>query len=339
MKEVTVLGIDLAKSVFQVHGNDAHGKTVFSRKISRAKLLSFIANFPTCTIGMEACGGAHYWAREFEKLGHTVRMMAPQFVKPFVKSNKNDVADAEAIAEAVMRPNMRFVAVKRVEQQGIQSIHRVRQRRVVARTALTNECHGLLLEFGIVLPRTTKAFMQELSELVSPESEVLSADMKELVFGMIEELRHLDASITKADAKLKKIVTDNEDCRRIHEIPGVGVLTASAIIAAVPDPRLFKNGREFSAWLGLVPRQNSSGGKNVLLGISKRGDPYLRMLLVHGGRSVIRLADNRTDRLSRWAAEKKRTRGSNRATVAVANKNARIIWALLAKKGEYRQAS
>jgi transposase len=335
MKEVTVLGIDLAKAVFQIHGNDSRGKALFNRKVSRSKLLEFVANTPPCIIGMEACGGAHHWAREFEKLGHKVHLMAPQFVK----SNKNDKADAEAIAEAVTRPNMRFVSVKRIEQQNIQAIHRVRQSRVKARTALINECHGLLLEYGVVLKRASKAFFQDLAELVGPESEALTADMKELVAGMIEELHQLDAYITKADAKLRQIAHQNEDCRRIYEIPGIGVITATAIIAAVPDPKTFKNGREFSAWLGLVPRQNSSGGRNVLLGISKRGDSYLRTLLVHGGRSVIRLADQRTDRLSRWAAEKQRTRGTNRAIVAVANKNARIIWAVLAKKEEYRHAA
>jgi transposase len=332
MKAINVLGIDLAKTIFQLHGNNEHGKTVLKKQVKRAKLLETLSTMPPCLIGMEACSGASYWANEFEKIGHTVKLMAPQFVKPYVKSNKNDAADAEAIAEAVTRPNMRFVPIKQAWQRDIQCVHRARQRLIKNRTALTNEMHGLLHEYGIVVTKSTRSsakFRAELREAIAPESEILSPDTKETFLQLLAELDEINRNIEFFDSKILRISQENELCERLQTIPGVGKITATAILGTVADAKLFKSGREFSAWLGLVPRQNSSGGKEQLLGISKRGDVYLRCMLVHGARSVLRTAGNRQDTLSQWAMEKQRTRGTNRAIVAVANKNARIIWALM----------
>jgi transposase len=339
MKEISVIGIDLAKEVFQLHGADRQGKPVLKKKISsRAKLLEFVANLQPCLIGMEACSGASFWAREFLKHGHEVKLMAGQFVKPYVKSNKNDAADAEAIAEAVVRPNMRFVPIKHTWQQDLQMLHRIRQRLVRNRTAVINELHGLLLEYGIALPRSKSRILKELALLLAPESEKLSQDAKICFEVLVDELKALEIRVEQCSEKIERFAAAHEVCQRIQKIPGVGVMTSTAVIAAVGDPKLFKNGRQFSAWLGLVPRQSSSGGKSVLLGISKRGDPYIRSLLVHGGRSVLRVAHLKTDRVSQWALRKAGERGQNRAVVAVANKNARIIWSLMSSGKEYQSA-
>jgi len=336
MNKVSVMGIDLAKHVFQVYGADKKGQRLFSKSIKRAQLIKFISEMPTCLIGMEACGSAHFWAREFQRSGHKVKLIAPQFVKPFVKSNKNDAADAEAIAEAVVRPTMRFVPIKQSWQQDIQSVHRVRQRWVRAQTATINEIHGLLGEYGLVVSRSPRQLLKQIGELIAPEDTRLSIEMKHLMSLLIEEYKELQSRREESDEKLQRVGKDNEVCKRLSTIPGIGHITATAILTVVSDPTLFKNGREFAAWLGLVPRQQSSGGKNVLLGISKRGDSYIRSLLVHGSRSALHHATGKTDRLSIWAVNKKETRGSNRATVALANKNARIIWALLSRNEDYR---
>lgn len=338
MKVISVLGVDLAKNVFQLHGNGANGKTVLRKQLSRGKVLEFIAKLPPCLIGMESCSGSNYWAREFARFGHTVRQMAPQFVKPYVKSNKNDQNDAEAIAEAVVRPSMRFVPMKGVEHHDIQTIHRVRQRLVRNRTALVNEFHGLLIEYGVALSLPRAKLRQELRELVSPEHPILSPVVKETLTEMLGELDQLQERVEACDEKLQRIAKKSPMCERIQKIPGIGLITATGMIAAVPDARNFKNGRQFSAWLGLVPKQRSSGGKSVLLGISKRGDTYLRTMLIHGARSVLRYAPRKTDRLSEWAVAKQKTRGTNRAVVAVANKNARIVWALMSSEREYQAA-
>lgn len=339
MKKISTLGIDLAKNVFQLHGTDAQGKAIMKKQVKRADLKTMIANFPSCLIGMEACGGSHYWAREFEKMGHTVKLISPQFVKPYVKSNKNDAADAEAIAEAVTRPNMRFVPIKQTGHQDIQCIHRVRQRLIHNRTALSNEIRGLLNEYGIVIPKSLRQLKSQLPLILEDASNELSPATRDLFVGLQEELRTIEKQIEKYDAKLQKIFEENEVCQRIKKIEGVGPITATAIIASVSNPQAFKNGRQFSAWLGLVPRQNSSGGKTTLLGISKRGDSYLRSLLIHGARSVVTNAKKKKDRRSLWIAGKEAGRGFNKACVAVANKNARIIWALMAHGTEYRKAA
>lgn len=340
--EISVLGIDLAKSVFQLHGVNRAGKAVLRKKLSRSQLTAFIANLPPCLIGMEACGGSNHWAREFQKLGHTTRLISPQFVKPYVKSNKNDAADAEAICEAVQRPSMRFVAIKQVEQQDLQSVHRVRERLVKARTALANEIRGLLAEYGVVIPASMKNLRECLPKILQ-SSETATGPLTSLgqdIFGKLwSELLRMDEEVGFWNEKIQAIFRAHPACQRLSKIPGVGPLTATALIASVADPQVFKNGREFSAWLGLVPRQNSSGGKTQLLGISKRGDVYLRTLLIHGARSTLRWVEGKEDGRSRWAKSLVDRRGKNRAAVALANKNARIVWAMLAREEVYRPAA
>lgn len=338
MKNITVLGIDIAKRVFQLHGVDERGKAVLRRQVSRSELRNTIARLPKCLIAMEACSGSSYWAREFRGMGHEVRLIAPQFVKPFVKSNKNDAADAEAIAEAVQRPSMRFVTPKEIVHQDIQALHRIRRRVVTARVSLTNELHGVLIEYGIVLPLALKKMKQAIAVLVDPQDHRLSAQMKELMRMMLEELEAAEERVALLDRKMSQLSNENEVCRRLKEIPGVGPMISTALYSAVVDANTFKNGRQLSAWIGLVPRQHSTGGKNVLLGISKRGDPYLRQLMVHGARSIVKNPAGKEDRLSKWIVEKERTRGWNKAVVAVANKTARAAWVLMARGEKYQAA-
>lgn len=332
---ITALGIDLAKSSFQLHGVDDRGNRVLKKKLTRRQLMAFIANLPPCLIGLEACGGAHHWVRVFSEFGHTVKMIAPQFVKPYIKSNKNDAVDAEAICEAVQRPNMRFVPGKSIEQQDIQSVHRIRSLLVGRRTAQTNQIRGLLLEYGITIPQGIHQLRKAIPEILEDAENTLSLYFRELLRELYEEIVHYDQRIITIELKLKMISEQNEDCKRLLTIPGVGLLTATALIAAIGDISVFKNGRELAAWLGLVPRQHSTGGKPTLLGISKRGDSYLRTLLIHGGRSVVRVAHKHQDKRNQWIGEIKQRRGENISNVAVANKNARIAWALLTHKQDY----
>lgn len=336
--EVTLLGIDLAKQSFQLHGVDKAGQIVFRKKLNRNKLTAFIANLPPCLIGLEACGGAHHWARTFTDFGRTVRMIAPQFVKPFVKSNKNDAVDAEAICEAVQRPSMRFVPAKHIEQQDIQSIHRVRSLLVARRTAQANQIRGLLLEYGIIIPKGIAYIRTRIPEILEDAENTLTALFRELLVELYEEMVHLDERVVILELKLQAISLQNKDCQRLLTIPGIGLLTATAMVAAVSDITAFKSGRELAAWLGLVPRQHSTGGKTTLLGISKRGDSYLRTLLIHGGRTVVRVAGKYQDKRNRWVSELDQRRGKNISAVAVANKNVRIAWALLSKNGIYDKA-
>jgi len=333
--KVTVLGIDLAKNNFQLHGIDEQGNRVLKKKLTRKQLVPFIAQLPPCLIGLEACGGAHHWVRVFSKLGHTVKMIAPQFVKPYVKSNKNDAVDAEAICEAVQRPSMRFVPSKSIEQQDIQSVHRVRSLLVGRRTAQANQIRGLLMEYGIIIPQGINQLRKAIPDILEDAENTLSSYFRELLRELYDEIVHFDERIETIELKLKVISEQNEDCQRLLTIPGVGLLTATALIAAIGDISVFKSGRELAAWIGLVPRQHSTGGKPTLLGISKRGDSYLRTLLIHGGRSVVRVAHKHQDKRNQWIGEIKQRRGENISNVAVANKNARIAWALLTKKQDY----
>jgi len=339
MKEFSVLAIDLAKEVFQLHATDKGGKVMMKKKMRRAELLAFVANIPPCIIAMEACGGSHYWGRRFLEMGHEVRLISPQFVKPFVKSSKNDANDAEAIVEAALRPSMRFVPVKRKEQQDIQNFHRIRERLIRSRTALSNECRGLLHEYGIVIPKSISKLMKLLPEILENETELLTPLSMKVFRSLIDELKLLDERIEQYDKEINEIFKASHEAQRIQKIPGVGQITATAIIAAIGDPRSFKNGRQFSAWLGLVPRQNSSGGKTVLLGITKRGDSYIRKLLILGAKSALYRAPLKEDSRSKWISNKVTTKGNNKTAVALANKNARVIWALLAKKEEYKMAA
>jgi transposase len=329
MPQVSVLGIDIAKQIFHVVGLDDAGNVVLRKRLPRGALMAFIAQMPPVVIGMEACGGAHYWARRFREHGHTVKLMAPQFVKPYVKTNKNDMADAEAIGEAVTRPTMRFVPIKELTQQDFQALHRVRERLVKARTALINEMRGLLGEYGIVLPQGVTKFRQGLLPKLEQEQTKLTSLGRVIFHRLYEEWLGLEERLAYYSGQLEAMGQAHPVCRRLLTIPGIGPLTATALVAAVNDATHFKNGRQFAAWLGLVPRQHSTGGKPRLLGISKRGDRYLRKLLVHGARATLRWAKLKHDRRSRWIRALIERRGTNRAGVALANKNARIAWVLL----------
>jgi transposase len=339
MMKVTTIGLDIAKQVFQVHGADKAGRMVLRRKLRRSEVARFFSEQPPCLVGIEASGSAHYWARVLGGLGHTVRLMAPQFVKPYVKSNKNDANDAEAICEAVTRPSMRFVPQKSVEQQDLQSLHRVRSRLVSCRTQLVNQIRGLLAEYGIVLPQHPGQVRRGLPTVLEDAENQLTGFGRELFQSLYEELVQLDEKIGDADDRIQIAFQRTPDCQRLAAVEGVGPLIATAIVAAISNGRAFENGRQFSAWLGLVPRQNSSGGKSRLLGISKRGDTYLRTLLIHGARSVVYRAKTKTDKRSLWINDKQQRLGTSKACVAVANKNARIIWSLIAREQEYRRAA
>jgi transposase len=325
----SVLGIDLAKRIFHLVGMDDAGNVVLRKRLTRDALMPYIAQLPPAVIGMEACGGAHYWARRFRTHGHTVKLIAPQFVKPYVKSNKNDPADAEAICEAVTRPTMRFVPIKEVDQQDLQSLHRARERVVKARTALVNEIRGLGLEYGIVLPQGVTKFRHTFATTLEVERDKLTSLSLELFSQLYEEFCAVDKRLAFYNEKIAAIAAAHPVCQRLETIPGIGPLTATALVAAVSDATHFKNGRQFAAWVGLVPRQHSTGGKARLLGISKRGDVYLRTLLVHGARATLRWIGLKTDRRSKWVRDLIERRGKNKAAVALANKNARIAWVLL----------
>ena len=331
----TTIGIDLAKEVFQVHGVDARGKVVIRKALKRAQMAAFFANTPACLIGMEACGSAHYWARKLETLGHTVKLMAPQFVKPYVKTNKNDAADAEAICEAVTRPTMRFVPIKSVEQQAILALHTVRQGFVKARTAQANQIRGLLAEFGIVIPQGISHIATSLPEILEDGENALPGTFRQLIERLGAHLKELDRQVQELDVQIQVWHRDNAASRKLAQIPGIGPITASALVGSIGEPKHFASGRQFAAWLGLVPRQHSTGGKQALLGISKRGDSYLRTLLIHGARAVIRLAENKPGYAGSWLAGVLKRRHKNVAAVALANRNARIAWALLAHDREY----
>src|SRR5215467_9572672 len=272
---MSVLGIDIAKRVFHAVGMDERGKIVWRKRLSRHDLMPFMAQLPPVLIGIEACGGAQSWARCFREQGHDVKLLAPQFVKPFVKSNKNDMRDTEAIAEAVTRPTMHFVPIKEVDQQDRQALHRVRERLIGARTALINEVHGLMHEYGIVLPKGVSKFRQAVVDKLESEQEKLTALSQEMFRKLVEEFGELEKRLASYQDKLEALATTHPECQRLMTIPGIGPITATALVAAVGDVGVFKNGRQFAAWLGLVPKQHSTGGQSRLLGISKRGDSYL----------------------------------------------------------------
>jgi transposase len=339
MKKITLLGIDIAKEVFQLHGVNKLSNAILKKKIYRSDLLKFIANLSPCTIAMEACGGAHYWARQFMKFGHTVKLISPQFVKPFVKTNKNDAHDAQAITEAASRPDMRFVPIKGVEQQDIQCVHRIRERLVGQRTALVNQIRGLLAEYGIVIPVGVAQLKKRLFEILCDSKNELTPIMRELCNELYDELITLAKRIKEYDKRIENIYKSNPVCQKLAEVEGIGPLSATMLATVLSDPTVFENGRHFAAFLGLVPKQHSSGGKQLLLGISKRGDSYLRGLLIHGARAVLYRAKKKTDKRSSWLNQLNERRGHNRTCVALANKNARIVWALVAKNERYKKAA
>jgi transposase len=342
MMNVTRIGFDIAKQVFQVHGVDVQGKVVLRKSLSRGKVVEFFAPLPACLIGLEAGGGAHYWAWELTKLGHDVKLIAPQFVAPYRKSGKagkNDKNDAEAICEAVGRPSMRFVPIKSEDQQAVLMLHRARELAVTERTALVNQIRGLLGEFGIIVAQGRERLQKELPVLLEDAENGLPLLARQTFAELAERLRALNDRITAYDQRLQQLARESEAARRLIAVEGVGAITATAVVASVGDGKTFQNGRQFAAWLGLTPRQYSSGGKAKLGGISKRGDSYLRTLLIHGARAVLRLTAQRTDKKSRWAEAVKARPGENIAALALAAKQARILWAMLTGGEEYRLAA
>lgn len=332
--KLTTIGIDLAKNVFQLHGADGKGKAVMKKQLKRAQVLPFFANLTPCKIGMEACGSAHYWARKLQALGHTVQLIAPQYVKPFVKRNKNDAADAEAICEAVTRPNMPAVPIKNAEQQAILSVHRARQGFVKARTAQANQIRGLLAEYGMTIPQGIRHIAKRVPEIIEDGANDLPGSFRLLIQRLVDHLKELDRQVGELEMEIQRWHRDSAASQKLAKIPGIGPMTASAMVASIGDARNFKDGRQLAAWLGIVPRQHSTGGKSVLLGISKRGDTYLRTLLIHGARAVIRVTE-RKPAADPWLKSLLARRNKNVAAVALANKNARTIWALLAHDREY----
>jgi transposase len=337
MKLIRV-GVDLAKNVFQLHGVDRSETTVWRRKLVRGDWIKVLLDRiePGCEIGMEACSGAHHWARLLQAEGYTVKLIAPQFVKPYVKSNKNDANDAEAICEAMSRPSMRFVTVKTVEQQDIQAVHRVRSGLMDQRKAKANQLRGLASEYGLVAPKELLHLRSAIPRWIEDQENRLSERFRRLLRGLWRDLLTFDERIEELDWEIEQIARQDPVALRLQQVRGIGPLTATALLATIGDASQFSNGRQMAASFGLTPKQNSSGGKERLLGISKRGDAYLRSLLVHGARAVIRTAQAKTDRLSIWVMRIAMTRHPNIAAVALANKTARIAWAMLTKGTTYQ---
>jgi transposase len=336
MTEVTTIGLDLAKRVFQVHGADGEGRPVLRKKFRRAKLIPFFADLPPCLVGMEACASAHHWARELQALGHEVRLIPPQYVRPFVKTNKNDAADAEAICEAVTRPTMRFAAVKSAEQQSVLMLHRVRELLVRQRTMVINALRGHCAEFGIVVAQGAPKVEELIAIIEDADDRRLPSVAREALGALVEQLRSAQGRIKALETRLMAWHRSSEASRRLAAIPGVGVITATALVATIGDASQFRSGRQLSAWLGLVPRQHSSGGKEHLGRISKHGDGYIRRLLVHGARTVLRWRRAKPGTRPGWTDRLLARRPTNVVLVAMANKTARVAWALLRHERTYQ---
>lgn len=333
--KLTRAGLDLAKNVFQVYGVDRAEKKIVSRQLKRAQVAEFFQKLEPCLIGMEACASAHHWARTLSAMGHTVKLMAPQFVKPYVKGNKNDANDAEAICEAVSRPNMRFVPIKTLVQQNIQALHRIRSELVHQRTAKVNQTRGLLGEYGITVGIGVGNLRRALPIILDDSTNGLLESFRVLLRGLREDLVYLDDRIGVQDKAIQTLARENADVQRLLTLRGIGPVNATALIAALGDGKQFKSGRDASAWAGLVPGQHSSGGKDQLLGISKRGDAYLRTVLIHGARSVVKSCKDKEDPLSCWVQRLCSRRNKNVAAVALANKTMRMAWALLTREQRY----
>ena len=333
--QIVRIGLDLAKYVFEVHGVDLLGKIVVRKTLRRDVVSIFFANIPPCLVGMEASNGAHYWAKLLSGFGHEVRLISPQFVTPYVKSNKNDRNDAEAICEAVGRPSMRFVPIKSDEQLAVQAVHRIRSRLVAGRTRLVNQIRGLLGEVGIVVARDIGSLRRALAGIVDDDKNGLNGLARGLIGDLRDELSEADCRISDYDRRIRELYRYSEHCQRLGKIEGIGPVTATALIAAIGDTKCFKNGRQFAAWLGLVPKQRSSGGRARLIGISKRGDRYLRTLLIHGARAALGKVQGKQDPRSLWLIKMRERRHPNVVAVALANKNARIAWSLLSNDTIY----
>lgn len=336
--KISRVALDLAKNVIQVHAVDPSCTAVVRKALKRAQLLPFMRDLSPCEVGMEACASAHHWGRLLQAMGHTVHLLPAQYVKPFVIGQKNDANDAAAICAAMGHSGIPRVTVKTIAQQDMQALHRIRSMKMKQRTAIINQTRGLLAEYGIVIAKSPVALRKAIPELLEDADNGLSFDFRQLLDALYDDLRTLEARIEELTRLIERNVRANPEARRLLEIPGVGPLTASALLATVGDARQFRNGRQMAAFLGLVPRQHSSGGKAKLLGIHKRGDSYLRGLLVHGARSVLRTATNKPDERSRWLMNLAARRHRNIATVAQANKNVRIAWAILTREQRYRAA-
>lgn len=333
----SVIGLDIAKHVFHLYTIQADGKT-YKKMLKRQEVLVFFANYPSSLIGIEACGSSHYWARELIKLGHDIRLLNARHVRAFVKGNKNDFNDAEAIFDAVSRPNVRTIAVKTVEQQDIQLIHRLRQEAIKQRTALVNQLRGLLSERGIVIGQGVSQVRKRLPELLEDAENALTVLSRAAFAEQYERLLELDKDVKHYDQKMNQLCQANALSQRLAEVPGIGPLTATIVASDLGKDQHYANSRHYAASLGIVPRQSSSGGKSTLLGISKRGNRYIRTLLIHGARAVLRTCQNKNDKLSLWLQSLMQRRGFNVAAVALANKNARILWALAYKEERYQAA-
>jgi transposase len=336
--QLTTIGLDIAKNLFQVHGVDARGRVVLRKRLARGRVLGFFANLPRCLVGMEACGGAHYWGRELSGLGHEVRLMPPQYVKAYVRTNKHDAADAEACCEAVQRPGMRFVPVKSEQQQATLMLHRVRDQLIRQRTATINALRGHLAELGLVAAQRQAGLRQLLAVLAEVEDARIPPLAREMLQTLAADLRDLESKIAGLDRRLVALARTDPVCRALSEVPGVGPVIATAFAATVPDARIFRSGRHLAAWLGLVPRQHATGGKPRHLGLSKRGDGYLRRQLSHGARALVWRSPGREGKLWSWINGLRQRRPFNGAVAAVANKLARIVWAMLSHGEAYRAA-
>jgi len=331
------VGIDLAKNVYQLHGVDRSGKTVWKRRLKRHQWFKALLDKiePGCEIGMEACAGAHHWGRELQSRGYSVKLIPPQFVKPYIKSNKNDARDAEAICEAMSRPNMRFVTVKSVEQQDIQATHRIRAELITQRTAKANQIRGLVAEYGLVAPKRLSSLRAAIPCWLEDAENGLTANFRSLLHGVWNDLLGLDDRVCEMDKLIKRLAENHEECVRLQQLRGVGAMISTAMIATVGDARQYHKSRQMAAAIGITPKQHSSGDRDRLLGISKRGDVYLRTLMIHGARSVVARAEHKDDRLSRWVTAIATKRHPNVAAVALANKTARMAWAMLRNETDY----
>jgi transposase len=330
----SVVGLDTAKNIFHLYSLGTDTK-VIKKSLKRADLLAFFANYPVSLIGIEACGGSHHWARELTKLGHQVVLLNAKYVKSFVVGNKNDFNDAQAIFDAVSRPNKRTVAVKTIEQQDVQLVHNIRQELIETRTALVNQIRGLLSERGIVIPQGINHVRKELPSILEDAENNLTALSRELFAEQYEKLKTLDDDIKAQDVRISRLCSQNERSKRFLEVPGVGPITATIVAADIGDGKGYASSRDYAASLGVVPKQHSSGGKQVYLGISKRGNRYIRTMLIHGARAVLKNIKDKTDKLSLWLKSLIERRGFNKAAVALANKNARILWAMANKNKDY----
>jgi len=337
MNEITTIGLDTAKSVFQVHGVDAGGNVVLRRQLKRRQVLSFFRKLPPCLIGIEACAASHHWSRELAKLGHTVRLIPPRYVKPYVKSQKNDATDAEAICEAVTRPNMRFVPTKTKEQQSILMLHRTRHLLVRQRTATINAIRSHLTEFGIVAGVGRNGVEALLKVIADEQDDRVPVVARDCLMALGAQLEMLKRQALELDAKIMASHRDSELSRRLEAIPGVGPRVATALVASIADPKAFRSGRQMAAWIGLVPKQNSSGGKDRLGGVTKAGDRYLRSLLMIGALSVIKRVKQLGYTRRPWLAQLMARRPTKVAAIALANKIVRMVWAMMVRGERYRE--